>query len=303
MELRHLRSFIAVAEERNFSRAAERLHLAQPPLSQQIRSLERDLGVQLFHRTTRKVELTAAGDAFLGRARRLLADLDAAAEEARLVAAGSVGRLTIGCVGSVTYSLLPLLARGLASELPGIEVSFRGEMLVPDQVAALLAREIDLALLRPPVREPALDVRPLRHDRLVVAVPADHPLAHRRRLAVTALRGVDLLVHTGRSASVMFDRVVGLCREAGFEPRIRHEATETATLLTLVAGGLGVAVVPEPAASLGLPGVVHLPLSGAGTVALALARLRERSEPHLLRAADAVVARCRSSSPARYAPG
>lgn len=288
MELRHLRSFVAVAEERHFGRAAERLHIAQPPLSQQIRALERDLGVTLFERTTRRVDLTPAGAAYLERVRAILRDVDDAAEEARLVAAGRLGRLTIGCVGSVTYSLLPRLARGLATELPGVEVSFRGEMLVPDQVGALLAGEVDLALLRTPVREAQLVVRPLRRDRLVLAVPAEHPLAARRRVAVRDLRDVDLIVHSGRREAVMFARVTGLCRDAGIEPRVRHEVAETSTLVTLVAGGLGVAVVPEPVSELGLDGVRYLPLSGAGTVDLALAHVRGREEPHLLLAAETI---------------
>lgn len=289
MELRHLRYFVTVAEELHFGRAAERLHMAQPPLSQQVRALERELGVELLRRTTRTVELTPAGAAYLERVRALLRDLDDAGQQARLVAAGSTGRLRIGCVGSVTYSLLPRLARGLAAALPGVDVSFRGEMLVPDQLAGLLDGEIDLALLRPPVREPAVTTTPLRRDRLVVAVPADHPLAARRRLAVGDLRDVDLLAHSGRRRSVMSDLVATLCRDAGFEPRIRHEAAETSTLVTLVAGGVGLAVVPEPTTTLAIPGVVWLPLHGAGTVDLSLARLRDRTEPHLLRAADAVV--------------
>ena len=288
MDLRRLECFVVVAEELHFGRAAARLHMAQPPLSQQIRSLEREVGVELFERTTRRVDLTAAGTAYLARARSILREVDDAAEEARLVAAGRLGRLTIGCVGSVTYSLLPRLARGLATGLPGVEVSFRGEMLVPDQVAALAAGEIDLALLRTPVRDPALAVRPLRRDRLVLAVPADHAIAGRRRVGVRALRDVDLIVHSGRRAAVMFDRVVGLCRDAGFEPRIRHEVAETSTLVTLVAGGLGVAVVPEPVGELTLDGVRYVPLTGAGTVELALAHLHGRREPHLLLAADTI---------------
>ena len=163
MELRHLRYFVAVAEERHFTRAAERLHMAQPPLSQQIRQLEAELGVQLLERTRRRVELTDAGSAYLQRARAILAEVDDAADEARRVAAGLQGRLIVGCVGSATYSLLPVFARTLRAELPGIDVSFRGEMLGPDQVKALLGQEIDLALLRPPVDEPALRLRDPAH--------------------------------------------------------------------------------------------------------------------------------------------
>ena len=142
-----------------------RLHMAQPPLSQQVRNLEAELGVTLLRRTTRRVDLTDAGAAYLDRARAILAAVDEAGIEAQRVDQGLVGRLTIGCVGSATYSLLPALARRLREDLPGIDFAFRGEMLVPDQVAALLAGTIDLALLRPPVDEPGLTLRPLRKDR------------------------------------------------------------------------------------------------------------------------------------------
>ncbi len=140
MELRHLRYFVAVAEERHFGRAAERLHMAQPPLSQQIRQLETELGVTLLHRTTRRVELTAARARPTSSARAASSPRSTTpAAEALRVEPGLVGRLTIGCVGSATYSLLPALARTLREELPGVDFSFRGEMLVPDQVEALLA--------------------------------------------------------------------------------------------------------------------------------------------------------------------
>lgn len=264
MELRHLRYFQAVAEERHFGRAAERLHMAQPPLSQQIRQLEAELGVTLLDRNTRKVELTPAGAAYLERVRRILADVDDAAEQAGRVAAGIEGRLVVGCVGSATYSLLPAFARALRETLPGVDLVVRGEMLVPDQVAALVAGRIDLALLRPPVEEPGLEVTPLRSDRLIVALPEGHRLAERKRLRVRDLREEDLVVHASRGRSVMHGAVEVLCREAGFVPRIRHEVVETSTLVTLVAAGLGAAVVPEPVSQLGVPGVTYRPLSGRG---------------------------------------
>src|SRR5690242_638633 len=124
MELCHLRYFVAVAEERHFGHAARRLHMAQPPLSQQIRQLEGELGLQLLKRTTRKVEVTAAGAAYLERAREILRAVDDAAREATRIAAGRVGRLRVGCVGSATYSLLPSLARRLQAELPDVEFAF-----------------------------------------------------------------------------------------------------------------------------------------------------------------------------------
>jgi DNA-binding transcriptional LysR family regulator len=289
VDLRHLRYFVAVAEERHFGRAAARLHIAQPPLSQQIRALEADLGVELLRRTTRRVEVTSAGEAFLARAREILGAVDDAGHEARAVAAGAVGRLAVGCVGSATYSLLPRIARGLSEALPGVDFAFRGEMLVPDQVRALRAGEIDVALLRTPVNDDALTVQPLRRDRLVVAVPAESSLASRKRLRAGDLRGRDLIVHSGRRQSVMYDAVVRLCHEQGFEPHVRHEVDETSTLVTLVAGGLGVAVVPEPVSALGIGGVVYLPLAGRASVELAVAHLAHRDEPHLTRAVAEVV--------------
>lgn len=261
MELRHLRYFQAVAEERHFGRAAERLHMAQPPLSQQIRQLEAELGVTLLRRSTRRVELTAAGAAYLERVRAILAIVEDAGAEAQRVAAGLEGRLAIGCVGSATYSLLPAFARALREELPRVDFGFRGEMLVPDQVDALLAGRIDLALLRPPVDEPALRVDTLRRDRLIVALPERHRLAGRQRVRVADLRHEDLVVHASRGRSVMYGAVAALCRDAGFEPRVRHEVAETSTLVTFVAAGLGIAVVPEPVAELRVAGATYRPLA------------------------------------------
>lgn len=287
--LRHLRYFVAVAEERHFGRAAERLHMAQPPLSQAIRRLEAELGVELLHRTTRRVDLTDAGRAYLARARVILADMDEAAHEARRVAAGAVGHLAIGCVGSATYSLLPALSRRLAAELSGVDFAFRGEMLVPDQVEALRTSEIDIALLRPPVADLSLTVTPLRRDRLVVALPADHPLVRRKQVRVADLGRSDLIVHSADRRSVMYGVVLGLLRDAGIDPHIRHEVGETSTLVTLVAGGLGLAVVPEPVTALALAGVAYRPLiRPATTVDLAVAHRSDQREPHLGRTIDVI---------------
>ncbi|MDG9718404.1 LysR family transcriptional regulator [Streptomyces sp. DH24] len=289
MDLRQLRYFVAVAEDRHFGRAADRLHMAQPALSQAIRRLEADLGVELLHRTTRRVELTDAGRSYLARARAILADVDDAAHEARLVAAGSVGHLSIGCVGSATYSLLPPLSRHLAAELPGVDFSFRGEMLAPDQAEALRSGAIDVALLRPTAADPSLTVAPLRRDRLVVAVPADHRLAGRRQVRIADLRQADLIVHSADRRSVMYDVVLGLFRTAGIDVHVRHEVGETSTLITLVAGGLGVAIVPEPVTALTLDGVAYRPLvRPAAGVDLAVAHRADRTEPHLARTIDVI---------------
>jgi DNA-binding transcriptional LysR family regulator len=289
MDLRQLRYYVAVAEERHFGRAAERLHMAQPPLSQAIRQLEAELGVQLLERTTRRVDVTEAGRAYLDRARAILAEVDAAADAARRVAAGAVGHLAIGCVGSATYSLLPRLSRHLSGQLPGVDYSFRGDMLAPAQVEALRTGAIDVALLRAPVVDPSLTVHTLRHDRLVVALPEAHPLAARASVRAADLAGVDLIVHAAERRSTMYDVVVRLLRETGVEPRIRHEVGETSTLITLVAGGLGAAVVPEPVTALALEGVTYRPLvRPATTIELAVAHRSARREPHLLRTVEVI---------------
>jgi DNA-binding transcriptional LysR family regulator len=288
-ELRHLRYFVAVAEERHFGRAAERLHMAQPPLSQAIRQLESELGVTLLRRTTRRVELTEAGRIYLGRVRGILGGVEEAADLARRVAAGSVGRLTLGCVGTATYSVLPTLSRRLSDELPGVDFAFRGEMLVPEQLTALHDGAIDVALLRPPVTDLSLAVQTLRRERLMVALPVGHRLASRRQIRARDLAGVDLIVHSADRRSVMYGVVLRLLHDAGVEPRIRHEVGETSTLLTLVAGGLGSAVVPEPVTALALEGVTYRPLvRPTATIELAIAHRTDRTEPHLQRTVEVI---------------
>ncbi|MDT0220959.1 LysR substrate-binding domain-containing protein [Gordonia sp. AC31] len=274
MELRHLRYFRAVAEELHFGRAAERLHMAQPPLSQQIRQLEDELGVALLARSTRRVELTPAGADYLQRAVAILDSVDAAARQAQRIADGRQGNLAIGCVGSATYSLLPALVRALSDELPDVDVHVRGEMLAPAQIAALESGDIDLALLRMPINTTGLRVESIRSDRLIVALPHDHPLAHGASdtpVDLALLRGDDFIVHAGSGKSVMHGVLSAAAGRAGFVPRVRHEVEETSTLVTLVAAGVGVALVPEPTSALGIPGVVYRPLDTDDEVELAVA--------------------------------
>lgn len=252
-----MRYFCAVAEELHFGRAATRLRIAQPPLSHQVRQLERELGVKLLARTTRTVELTAAGSAYLTRARAILDAVDDAGEHARRVASGVEGSLAIGCVGSATYSLLPQLVRALRARLPLVEVSVRGEMLTPAQLSALAAGEIDLALLRPPITTLGVSVTTLRTDALLVALPTGHRLADQGPLRAVDLRGEEFIAHSGQGRSVMSGVLTAICAEGGFVPRIRHQVGETSTLITLVAAGLGVAVVPEPVSALEIAGVCY----------------------------------------------
>ncbi|EON25328.1 LysR family transcriptional regulator [Nocardioides sp. CF8] len=300
MELRHLRYFQAVAEEKHFGRAAAKLHMAQPPLSQQIRQLEDELGVTLLSRTTRRVDLTPAGEAYLVRVRAILQSVDAAGDEAVRIGSGLEGRLVIGCVGSATYSLLPALARALRERMPGVDFAFRGEMLSPDQLDALRDGSIDLALLRP-FQELSEDTRvtvsPLREERYVVALPEGHRLAGRSKVRVADLRDEDLIVHSGHGRSAMYDAVSTLCRDAGFEPAIRHEVAETSTLVTFVAAALGVAIVPEPVSELVVAGAVYRPLVSRARMEL-VAATRADDESALLARTLRVLRRQVAAEPA-----
>ncbi|QIX28085.1 LysR family transcriptional regulator [Nocardioides sp. JQ2195] len=279
MELRHLRYFLAVAEELHFGRAAERLHMAQPPLSQQIRQLEAELGVALFTRTTRQVALTPAGARYLERTRAVLAAVDQAGVEAGRVAAGEVGRVSIGFIGSATYSLLPKLARHLRATLPDVECEVKGEMLTPEQVHALRDGTIDVALMRTPVPHQDLVVEVVRREPLVVALSSQHPLAEAEVVSVGDLRDEPFVTYPSEHRSVLHDTVLAACQRAGFSPHTAVQAAETSTLVVFVAAGLGVAMVPESVGALQLAGVTFRPLAEKTSVELAIGWHPERRTP------------------------
>ncbi|MDX2935513.1 LysR family transcriptional regulator [Streptomyces ipomoeae] len=188
MELRHLRYFLAVAETRHFGKAAEALRMAQPPLSQAIRRLESELGVELFARTTRQVALTGAGEVFRTDVERILKAVDEVVARAGRFAAGVEGVLRVGLTGSASYRQLPALARLLKREMPHVMMEVRTEMLTPAQEAALVERRLDVGVLRPPVREEGLTHRPLADEPLVVAVPEEHWLAGADTVRIEQLR-------------------------------------------------------------------------------------------------------------------
>ncbi len=274
MELRHLRYFVAVAEECHFGRAAERLHIAQPPLSQQIKQLENELGVQLLTRSTRRVELTPAGEQYLDRARAILANVEHARDEAHLIRDGRIGKVTIGFTGSATYELLPSLSRLLRTELPELELDLRGEMLTPTQVAGLVDGTLDIGFLRPPVHVPEVEVHPLRREPLVVVLPETHALADAAEVSLSDLAGEPFITYPSHHRSVVHDAVLDACRAAGFTPEAT-EVAETSTLVSFVAAGLGVALVPESVQHLRITGAAYRPLAGSPpAVELAVATRR-----------------------------
>jgi DNA-binding transcriptional LysR family regulator len=289
MELRHLRAFVAVAEERHFGRAAERLHMAQPPLSQQIRRMEAELGAPLLHRTTRRVELAPAGEVLLGRARDILAAVDAATEDARRAARGEFGSLTIGFTGSATYALLPVLATALRQRLPGVALDLRGEMLTPAQVAGLLDGRLDLALLRPPIQQPELALEVIRRESLVAVLPHRHRLAAAAAVRLEELAEEPFVTYPSHFRSVLHDAVEEACARHGFRPRVALEVSETATLVSFVAAGMGVSLVPASVAHMTVAGAVYLPLvDEAAEVELAVAWRRDDDGPVVARALEVI---------------
>jgi DNA-binding transcriptional LysR family regulator len=259
LELRHLRYFIAVAEELNFSRAAQRMHMAQPPLSAAIRQLERDLGVDLFVRTTREVKLTDAGRAFLQGARRTLADADRAAEDAKRAAAGELGHLRIAYSWSTRFQTLPALGRAFRAGHPDVELLAQ-EMWNARMPAAFANGSIDIAVSLCPEIAAELELAPIRKERLVALLPAAHPLAREDAIPLSALADEDFILFPREIAPRLHDAFISIYRRAGFEPRVRNESFHTGWDLGVLADIPAAALAPQTVAG-GLPeGIVAVAL-------------------------------------------
>jgi DNA-binding transcriptional LysR family regulator len=278
MELRHLRYFAAVAETRHFGRAAERLHIAQPALSQSVRQLEAELGTPLFTRTTRQVNLTAAGEFLFAETTRLLGAVEDSVRGVRRLAAGRLGLLRVGYTGTAVYTQLPRIARLLKAELPDVAVEIHADLLTPAQADLLLDGRLDLGVLRPPVTGEDLELRTIAVERLVLALPADHRLVGEPRIAMSDLRP-EPFVRYSDTHSAVNDAVLRSCRESRFAPRFEHEAPGTAVLLALVSAGLGIALVPEGVRAAPLEGVVFREVPDAATTELAVAWRRSSTAP------------------------
>jgi DNA-binding transcriptional LysR family regulator len=274
MELRHLRYFAAVAETCHFGRAAQQLHVAQPALSQAVRQLEAELGAALFTRTTRQVRLTPAGEFFLIEAHRVLGGLEDSVRGVRRIATGRLGLVRVGFTGTAAFSHLPGIARTVKRDLPGVALEVHSDLLTPAQCDGLRDGHLDVGVLRPPAQGDGIELRTIEREPLILAVPADHRLAVEPVVSMLDLRAEDFIVYAGKDSTVN-EAVLRSCRDAGFSPRADMEAAGTGVLLALVAGGLGIAVVPASARALPLAGVVFRELADAGSVELALAWRRE----------------------------
>ncbi len=263
MELRQLRYFVAVAEELHFRRAAERLHISQPPLSQQIRSLEDELGFALLARTRRRVQLTPAGEAFLRDARAILAELEGAVAAAQRIDAGQTGRLRIGFVGSALLSIVPGTVERFRSSRPGVAIELRERSTV-DQLRAVAAGVIDVGLVRPPIEDEAgLRAETVLRERTVAALPVGHPLAALQRVPMRRLAAEPLVLFPRAQAPGFHDLLIEALAGAGGGPRVIQYAPEMLTIIGLVAAGTGVSLVPASVSRLSLDGVAYRPVTGA----------------------------------------
>lgn len=303
MELRHLRYFVAVAEDLHFGRAAQRLKIAQPPLSQQIQKLERELGVALFTRSRRSVQLTDAGRALLPEAQRILAAALAAADLARRAGAGEVGHLSIGFVSSAMYLMLPKLLRHLHQDAPNVRVTLR-DMPTHNVIDGLLHRTLDLGITRGPARDPGLHMIKLSDDPFIGAFPEDHPLAGQGPLDFAAVAPENILIFPRHLRPELYDAVNAVCHRAGFSPTLdEQDVSPHQVILALVAAGRGIALVPESFKSVAYPGVVYRPFTVPPiSMEILLAWHKENEDPAVQRAIRVAKEIYGASTPARKSP-
>jgi DNA-binding transcriptional LysR family regulator len=259
-ELRHLRYFVVVAEELNFSRAATRLHMAQPPLSVAIRQLEQELGTDLFQRTTREVKLTEAGRVLLDGARRTLAEADRTFTAAKRAGAGEIGQLKVAFSWSARFETLPALGKAFSARHPDVQLLTQ-EMWNADMDSALRSGAIEVAISLCPELADDIADEVIRTEHVVAVVGAHHPLANEKAIPLRSLAGDEFVLFPRELAPRLHDVMVGICRHASFEPRLRSESFHTGWDLLLLAEAPVVAIAPQSVSGELPEGVVAVPLS------------------------------------------
>lgn len=274
MELKHLHSFVAVAEQLSFIRAANRLHLSQPALSSQIHSLEEELGVQLLFRNRRIVQLTDAGKVFLSEAYAVLQRADEAAERARKAAKGQLGKLSIGFVSSAALEIVPDIVVAFRKKCPEVILDLRN-IRTTDQIEGLLNKSIDIGFVRMPLEHDQLKTTVIHREPFVVIFPGEHPLAHIKQVKLSKLRNERFVLYGRRWAPGFFDHLMQMCNTAGFSPDIVQETGEMYTAISLVGAGAGIAILPKSVVLAQSCKVVVRPLPysvGDSEIAIAVAR-------------------------------
>jgi DNA-binding transcriptional LysR family regulator len=265
VESRWLQAFVAVAEELHFGRAAVRLRMAQSPLSQVIRKLEKDIGTPLFDRNTRTVALTAAGHALLPHAYRVLEELDLA-KQAAVASAGSVyGTVSIGFTGALNHRTLPPLTRAVRQRYPDVTLTLLGRVMTREGVEQVESGALDLAFVGLPLEPTRLRTRLIGREPFGAVLPSDHRLAAEGSIDLAELAGEGFITTPARAGSALQDAAMRACVDAGFRPRIVQEITDPYMILTLVSAGLGVALMTEGVAGILPSGAVYLPLRGEQT--------------------------------------
>jgi DNA-binding transcriptional LysR family regulator len=256
MDLRQLRYFVAVAEERHYGRAAQRLHMSQPPLSMQIKALERELGIELLERTSRRVALTDAGRAFLERAKTILDAIEEAREIARGAEQGTQGRLEVGFISSATLSLLPPSIRLFRERFGGVELELK-ELTSAQQIDALYEGGIRVGLVRLPLRAPGIRFEPVLEERLVIALPSGHALEGLDRVSLETIADLPLIFFTRQLIPGFHAQIVELFQRVGAFPKVAQHAVHLQTIVGLVASGVGIAILPSSAQRVSREGVVY----------------------------------------------
>lgn len=300
MELRHLRYFVAVAEEGSIGRAAERLHMAQPPLTRQIAQLERELGATLLTRTNRGVELTNAGRVLLDDARRMLHFAEQAGDRAVRAGDGLTGRLDIALFGTGIFGAIPMMLRAFRAEFPDVKIVLHN-MAKAEQLEALAHRTIDLAFNRVVQPQPGITAETLLMERLYVAIPEDHPLAARTAVRLAELEGEPLVLFPAVTRPSFIDVALRMCRDAGFEPNVVAEVDDVVHGIALVASGGALALIPESGRNLRVPGLINRPLteSSVSHIELCCIYRTDDQSPVLARLLDSFRASARSLSARR----
>lgn len=285
---RQLQQFIAVAEELNYRRAAERLHMSQPPLTQAIRRLEQAVGVELLERNRNAVRLTAAGAVLLEEARRITALAQAAIDATRRAAGGERGTLRFAFVASAALGHVPSVVRAFRAQYPGVRLELRTGTTT-GQIENLRAQRIDAGLLVPPLRDaPDIEVQTLWRERLLAALPAAHPLADAPSIALARLAGEPFVLFPLAQGPAFLGAILSACLRVGFFPRVVQEAPQLQTVVALVACGLGVSIVPEAMRAIRHEAVRFVALEGDDPPAyeLAIATLRGAPNPVIARFID-----------------
>jgi DNA-binding transcriptional LysR family regulator len=288
MNLRHLQYFIAVAEELHFGRAAARLHIAQPPLSQMIRRLETELKAVLFRRNRRKVELTAGGSAFLVHARLALAELERGREAASRAERGQVGQLVLGMVPSGDTKLFIEVLRRFGERFPEVRLVLQS-LSTTAQVEAIQEGHLDVGFLRMPVRAPRLAIHAISRETLVVALPSSHPLARKKTVTLADLSDEPNIMFPRRLAPDYYDSIVSLFRQSGQRLQIAQEAEHVQMHLSLIAGGFGLSLLPSSMQDFRLRGVAYRPIADAVPVVETAIAYRPDNRSEVLHSLLAVV--------------